>query len=107
MSITLQQSDRELKIVWSLNSQVPEDLAGFLKITTFKEGVALERCSFYLVGEKEISTLVWRALTESLKTLLDRKIKIRFICNSKKIEAMLETFGFSLLGEVVFEASMH
>jgi hypothetical protein len=105
MSITLQQSDRELKIVWSLNGEVSEDLAGFLKINAFKEGNPLESCSFYLIGEKEISTLVWRALLSSLKILLDRKIKIRFLCTSKKIEAILQTFGFSLLGEVVFEAS--
>ncbi len=103
MSVTLQQNESELKILWSLEHQAAEDVAGFLKIANLKRESSLEQCSFYFLGEKEISTFLWRALLESLKVILDRKIKMRFIVNSKTMEAILRKLGFSLLGEVLLE----
>lgn len=101
--LTLRQADHELKIIWCLNEDQSEDLMGFLKINAIEEESPLKSCSFYFLGEKEISVLLWRALLSSLKVLLDRKIKLRFICTSEKIEGALHAFGFSLLGEIVLD----
>ena len=103
--LTLQQTDRELKILWSLSSHQSEDLAGFVQIREIKQEVFIEKCLFYLLGEKEIPMDVWRALLSSLKVLLDRNIKLVFICTSKKIEAMLHAFGFYLFGDLLLDPS--
>ncbi|MDH4469365.1 MAG: hypothetical protein QE493_00120 [Verrucomicrobiae bacterium] len=98
--LTLQQLDRELKITWSLNSDASEDLIGFLKIDAIMNKELLKQCSLYFIGEKEISRQIWQALLSSLQQLLDSNVRLLFVCTSKKIEAKLLSYGFSLLGEV-------
>lgn len=101
--LTLQHRDRELKIVWSLTSNASEDLADFVQIREIKKEALIERCCFYLLGKKEISLQVWRALLASLQILLDRHMKLTFICTDTTVEATLRGFGFYLLGEIRLE----
>jgi hypothetical protein len=105
MMLAMQQTDLELKIIWSLNSDESEDLIGFLKINALQNQELPKQCSFYFLGEKEISIQIWQALLASLKILLDHKLKLIFICNCKKIEAKLLHYGFPLLGEVRLDSS--
>lgn len=104
--LTLQQKDHELKIKWRFDNNISEDLAEFLKINAIEKESALESCSFFILGENAVPTLVWKALLSSLAVLLNLKIKLHFICSSEKMEAQLRHFGFFLLGEVTLDPTI-
>jgi len=101
--LTVQQIANKLNFTWYFADDPSKDLTEFSKITMIKELSALETCCFYIIGEKEIPLLIWKEFLSSLKPLLEDRVKLHFICTSKKIYDWLNYLGVPLLGEVLFD----
>lgn len=101
--LTVQKISNELKVVWDLDDGVARDPAEFAALTVLPQGFLPTQCSYYFVGERKAPLLEWKALITSLQSLLDQRIKIRFICTSQKIVDWLKEIGVPLLGEVTVE----
>ncbi len=104
--LTIEQVDRKLKIVWSLAHPISSDLTEFLKINTISKDALLEEALIMIEGDEEIPQVVWKGFLSLLKVLLDRNVKLQFSCSSEKVEAAINHFGFSLLGEIKFNLNL-
>lgn len=98
--LTAQQTPHELTVIWDLDDGITRDPAEFAKLTLLPEGFSAKQASFYFLGEKKAPLLEWKALISSLQPLLEKKVKLFFICASQKIADWLNEMGVSLLGEV-------
>lgn len=96
---------RVMNVIWSLNDGVRTDLNDFIRSTSFPEKTKPSLCLYTLEGEKNVALLEWRSLLQSVTSLLEQGISIKFICTNKKIYDWIQYFGFSLLGEVIFSSS--
>ncbi|HLB34180.1 MAG: hypothetical protein A3F67_00605 [Verrucomicrobia bacterium RIFCSPHIGHO2_12_FULL_41_10] len=99
--LTAHSIDHELKVIWHFDDGVSTDLAEFEKLTAIDKVTLLQDAFYYMIGEKKVPLLEWRSFLSSLQILLDNKVKLHFICTSKKIYQWLNMLGFSLLGEVM------
>ena len=104
--LTVQQTAHECKFTWCFDDDPSKDLTEFSKITMLKDPASIETCSFYIIGKKELPLLIWKEFLSSLKLLLEGKVKLHFICTSKKIYDWLNYLGVSLLGEVLLDPSV-
>lgn len=98
--LTIEQTDHNLKITWSLRKPIASDLTEFEKMNIPDKNSLTEEALIIITGEEEIPTIIWRAFLSMVKTLLDQNIKLRFLCSNPKVKEALEFFGFSLLGTV-------
>lgn len=98
--VTIEQADHNLKITWSFAKPISSDLTEFKKINTLDQKLLIEDALIVIIGEEEVSTIVWREFLSLVTVLLNRNVKLHFSCASPKIKKTLELFGFSLLGTV-------
>ena len=101
--LSAQQISNELKMVWDLDDGIARDSVEFAALTVLPQGFLPKQCSYYFVGERKAPLLEWKALMTSLQPLLDKRIKLRFICTSQKIADWLKEIGVSLLGEITLD----
>jgi len=95
-----EQISDELKITWDLNDGVARDPAEFTALTALSSGFLPKRASYYFLGKRSAPLLEWKALITSLQPLLERRVKLRFVCSAQKIANWLKEMGVGLLGEV-------
>jgi hypothetical protein len=101
--LTAQRVSDELKIIWDLDDGIERDPAEFAALTLVPEEDLPTQCSCCLVGERKASLVAWKALINSFQPLLEKSIKLQFICTSQKIADWLKEMGASLLGEISVE----
>lgn len=98
--LTSQQISNELKITWDLDDAIARDPAEFAALTVIPEDFSPRQASFYFLGERSVPLVEWKGLVSSLQPLLEKRLKLQFICTSPKIAGWLQEMGVSLLGEV-------